>query len=58
MKDYINVEKMLDTIAGIYRDCRDWLVDWFFETVGIFGISYSFGEYISEVLYQHEKEAS
>lgn len=37
---------------------RDWLVDWFFETFGTFGISYNFSEFIGEILYQYENEAS
>lgn len=30
---------------------RDFLVDWFFETFGTFGISYNFQSDISEALY-------
>lgn len=37
---------------------RDWLVEWFFETFGTFGISYNFSEFVSEILYQYENEAS
>lgn len=35
---------------------RDWLVDWFWETFGTFGLTYNFSEYISELLYEFEQE--
>lgn len=33
---------------------RDWLVDWFWETFGSFGIKYNFDTEISDRLYEHE----
>jgi len=35
---------------------RDWLVDWFFETFGSFGIKYNFQTALGEELYWHEQE--
>ena len=35
---------------------RDWLVDWFWETFGTFGLTYNFSEYISELLYEFENK--
>lgn len=35
---------------------RDWLVDWFWETFGTFGLTYNFSEYISELLYEFDNK--
>lgn len=35
---------------------RDFLVDWFFETFGTFGISYNFTNEISDACYQYQQE--
>lgn len=35
---------------------RDFLVDWFFETFGTFGISYNFTNEISDTCYQYQQE--
>ena len=35
---------------------RDWLVDWFWETFGTFGLAYNFSEYISELLYEFDNK--
>lgn len=35
---------------------RDWLVDWFFDTFGTWGIGYNFSSFLSEEMYYHEKE--
>lgn len=35
---------------------KHWLVDWFFETFGTFGIKYNFKTMMSEYLYNLEKE--
>lgn len=35
---------------------RHWLVDWFFETFGTFGIKYNFENEMSDYLYQIEQE--
>lgn len=35
---------------------RDWLVDWFWETFGTFGVKYNFDSAISEMLYEFENE--
>lgn len=35
---------------------REWLVDWFFEIFGTFGIAYNFECEISEMLYEYEKK--
>lgn len=35
---------------------KHWLVDWFFETFGTFGIKYNFQTMMSEYLYNLEKE--
>ncbi len=35
---------------------RDWLVDWFWETFGTFGMTYNFDTEIGERLYEFENE--
>lgn len=35
---------------------RDFLVDWFFETFGTFGITYNFNDYLGEIIYANEEE--
>lgn len=35
---------------------RDFLVDWFFETFGTFGITYNFDNYLGEIIYANEEE--
>lgn len=35
---------------------RDWLMAWFFEAFGTFGLTYNFSSDISELLYEYDKE--
>lgn len=35
---------------------RDFLVDWFFETFGTFGITYNFNYYLGEIIYENVEE--
>lgn len=44
-----------DQSAQTIRD-RNFINEWFFDTFGTYGISYNFGDEISEALYVHEQE--
>lgn len=35
---------------------RDWLVDWFWETFGSWGLKYNFDSWIADLLYEFENE--
>ena len=35
---------------------RDWLVDWFWETFGSWGLQYNFNSWVSELLYEFENK--
>jgi hypothetical protein len=42
--------------SELSRKDRDFLVDWFFETFGTFGITYKFNDYLGEIIYANEEE--
>lgn len=35
---------------------RDWLVDWFWETFGSWGLQYNFNSWVADLLYEFENE--
>lgn len=35
---------------------REWLVDWFFDTFGTYGIKYNFGSEMSDNIYEYQNE--
>lgn len=35
---------------------RDWLVDWFWETFGSWGLTYNFDSWVADLLYEFENE--
>ena len=54
--DMVNRLNNNDDSEQSQRD-REFLVDWFFETFGTFGITYNFNDYLGEIIYANEEES-
>lgn len=56
--DFSDLVKRLDEMdcSQQTNDDREWIVDWFFETFGTFGIQYNFKDTICEYLYECEND--